>query len=305
MAFGEGRIWYDGKFVDWADATTHVMSHVIHYGSSVFESLRCYKTPRGTAAFRIAAHVERFFDSAKIYRMDLGITKQQFTEAILETVRINKLEQCYVRPLAFRGYGEMGVNPLNNPVCLVIAAWDWGTYLGEEALEKGVHAMTSSWNRMAPNTLPALAKAGGNYLNSQLVKMEAHMAGFDEGVVLDVNGYVSEGPGENIFMVRHGVVYTPPTESCILAGITRHSVIVLCREMGIRVEQHVMPREALYLADELFFSGTAAEITPITRLDHITIGNGARGPITTKIQQTFFSIVRGQVPDTHGWLTHV
>jgi branched-chain amino acid aminotransferase len=237
--------------------------------------------------------------------MDLGRTQDEMAEAILETVRVNKLQQCYVRPFAFRGLGQITVNPLNNPIHVAIAVWDWGPDLGEGALERGVHAMTASWTRMAPNTLPALAKAGGNYLNSQLVKMEAALNGYDEGVVLDVHGYVSEGPGENIFMVRHGVLYTPPTESSILAGITRHSVIVLCRDLGLRVEQHVIPREALYLADELFFSGTAAEITPITRLDHIAIGDGSRGPITKRVQDAFFAVVRGEQPDKHGWLTWV
>ena len=303
MAFGEGKIWYDGKLVDWADATTHVMSHVLHYGSSVFESLRCYETPDGAAAFRMEAHIRRFFDSAKIYRMDLGITRDELADAIIETIRANNLKQCYVRPLAFRGLGEIGVNPLNNPIHVVIAAWDWGPYLGEDALVNGVHAMIASWSRVAPNTIPALAKAGGNYLNSQLVKMDATVSGYDEGIVLDVNGLLSEGPGENIFLVRNGVVYTPPTCASILAGITRHSIIVMCRDLGLRVTQQGIPREALYVSDEVFFSGTAAEVTPITQIDHITIGDGTCGPITRQVQKRFFSIVRGEFPDKHGWLT--
>ena len=303
MAFGKGRIWYDGKLVDWADATTHVMSHVLHYGSSVFESLRCYQTPGGSAAFRMKAHIQRFFDSAKIYRMDLGITRDELADAIIETIRANGLKQCYVRPLAFRGCGDINVNPLNNPIHVVIAAWDWGPYLGEDALEKGVHAMIASWNRVAPNTVPALAKAGGNYLNSQLVKMDAMVSGYDEGIVLDVSGLVSEGPGENIFLVRNGAVYTPPTCASILAGITRHSIIVMCRDLGLRVTQQGIPREALYVSDEVFFSGTAAEVTPITQIDHITIGDGTCGPITRQVQKRFFSIVRGEFPDKHGWLT--
>ena len=303
MAFGEGKIWYDGKLVDWADATTHVMSHVLHYGSSVFESLRCYQTPNGASAFRMKAHIQRFFDSAKIYRMDLGMTRDELADAIIETIRASDLKQCYVRPLAFRGYGNISVNPLNNPVHVVIAAWAWGPYLGEGALENGVHAMTASWSRVAPNTVPALAKAGGNYLNSQLVKMDAVVSGYDEGIVLDVSGLVSEGPGENIFLVRNGVVYTPPTCASILAGITRHSIIVMCRDLGLRVTQQGIPREALYVSDEVFFSGTAAEVTPITHIDHIIIGDGACGPITRRVQERFFSIVRGEFPDKHGWLT--
>lgn len=303
MTLGQGKIWYDGKFVDWNNATTHVLSHVIHYGSSVFESMRCYKTKKGSAVFRLADHVDRLFDSAKIYRMPLPFSPDELCQAILETVRVNKLEECYVRPFAFRGYGNMGVNPLNNPVHVAIAAWDWGKYLGDEALEKGASAKVSSWNKSAPNTIPSLAKAGGNYLNAQLAKMEAVEEGFDEAIVLDVFGYVAEGSAENIFIVRNGVIFTPPTSSSILAGMTRHSVFVICKELGIRIEQHLLPREALYIADEIFFSGTAAEITPVTSVDKIPIGDGKRGPITTQIQKHFFGIVQGEIEDTHGWLT--
>lgn len=305
MTLGQGKIWYDGKFVDWNNATTHVLSHVIHYGSSVFESMRCYRTKKGSAVFRLADHVDRLFDSAKIYRMPLPFSHDEFCQAIIETVRVNKLQECYVRPFAFRGYGNMGVNPLNNPVHVAIAAWDWGKYLGQEAIEKGVSVRVSSWNKIAPNTIPSLAKAGGNYLNAQLAKMEAVQEGFDEAIVLDVYGYVSEGSAENVFVVRNGVIFTPPTSSSILAGMTRHSVFVICKDLSIRIEQHLLPREALYIADEVFFSGTAAEITPVTSVDKIPIGDGKRGPITAQIQKHFFGIVQGEVEDTHAWLTYI
>jgi len=305
MTLGQGKIWYDGKFVEWEEATTHILSHVVHYGSSVFESMRCYGTKKGPAIFRLRDHVARLSDSARIYRMALPFSGEELSQAIIETVKVNQLEKCYIRPFAFRGYGNMGVNPLDNPVHLAIAAWDWGKYLGKEALEKGAAVKVSSWNKSAPNTVPSLAKAGGNYLNSQLAKMEAVADGFDEGIMLDVFGYVSEGSAENIFMVRNGVIFTPPTSSSILAGMTRHSVFVIARDLGIRIEQHLIPREALYIADEIFFSGTAAEITPVTSVDKIPIGDGKPGPITLKIQEHFFRIVRGETEDTHGWLTYV
>jgi branched-chain amino acid aminotransferase len=305
MTFGKGKIWYDGKFVEWGDATTHILSHAIHYGSSVFEGMRCYETSRGPAIFRLDAHINRLYDSAKIYRMELPYTKEEFSNAIIETVRVNNLRQCYIRPFAFRGLGGMGLNPLGNPIICAIAVWEWGTYLGEEGLTKGISVRISSWNRPAPNTFPALAKAGGNYLNSQLVKMEAVQDGFDEGIALDAYGYVSEGSGENVFMIKNGVIFTPPTSSSILPGITRHSVFVLARDLGIRIEQHQIPREALYIADEVFFTGTAAEVTPISKIDNIVIGGGTRGPITKEIQGRFFDIIRGDVEDKHNWLTYI
>jgi len=306
MAFGQGKIWYDGKFVDWEEAKTHVLSHALHYGSSVFEGCRCYKTVRGPAIFRLKDHVDRLYDSAKIYRMDIPYSKTEFSKAIIDIVKVNNFEECYIRPIVFRGCGSsISVNPLNCPLCCVIAAWEWGAYLGEEGLEKGVSVRVSSWNRPAPNTFPSLAKAGGNYLNSQLIKMEAIQDGFDEGIALDSYGYVSEGSGENLFMVRNGVIYTPPTNSSILAGITRHSVFLLARDLEIRINQHVIPREALYIADEVFFSGTAAEITPVTKIDNILVGDGKRGPITEKIQNQFFGITGGEVDDRHGWLEHI
>jgi branched-chain amino acid aminotransferase len=305
MAFGQGKIWYDGKIVDWKDATCHVLSHALHYGSTVFEGIRCYETPEGPALFRLHDHIKRLFDSAKIYRMDLPFDFAQMQAAVIETVRVNGLKSCYVRPFAFRGYGTMGVNPLGCPVNCVVAAWEWGKYLGEEAMEQGVSVRISSWRRAAPDTTPTLAKASGNYLNSQLIKIEATQDGFDEGIALDHYGFVSEGSGENVFLVRNGVIYTPPSNSSILPGITRHCVFTLARDLEVRIHQQVIPREALYIADEVFFSGTAAEITPVSRIDNIPIGNGRRGPITERIQSAFFDIVEGRVADTHGWFTPV
>ena len=305
MSFGQGKIWFDGKLIDWADANCHILSHVVHYGSSVFEGVRCYETPAGPSIFRLDDHVNRLFDSAKIYRMDLPYTREELTQAIIDTVRDNGLKSCYIRPFAFRGLGEMGVNPLGCPVHVAIAAWEWGKYLGEEAMEAGVSVRVSSWRRAAPDTFPALAKAGGNYLNSQLIKMEAINDGFDEGIALDHYGYVSEGSGENIFLVRAGTIYTPPSSSSILPGITRHCVFTLARDMGILIRQHVLPRESLYVGDEVFFSGTAAEITPVTKIDNIVIGDGNRGPVTEKIQSAFFDIVEGRCEDRYGWFTPV
>jgi branched-chain amino acid aminotransferase len=305
MSFGTGKIWMDGKLVDWQDATISVMSHVVHYGSSVFEGLRCYETAAGPAVFRLGDHVRRLYDSAKIYRMTIPYSQEQFADAIVETVRVNGLKSCYIRPLVYRGFGKLGVNPLECPVQCTIAAWSWGKYLGEEAMEKGVSVRVSSWHRAAPNTFPALAKAGGNYLNSQLIRIEAIQDGYEEGIALDHYGFVSEGSGENIFLVRSGVIYTPPSSSSILPGITRHCVFQLARDFGIRIHQQVIPREALYIADEVFFSGTAAEITPVSRIDNIEIGNGRRGPVTEKIQSEFFRIVNGNAADRYAWFTPV
>ncbi len=305
MSFGQGKIWMDGRLVDWKDATCHVMTHALHYGSSVFEGIRCYETPQGPGIFRLRDHMLRLFDSAKIYRMPIPFDLDTLEKAVVETVRENGLKSCYIRPLAFRGYGTMGVNPVKCPVSVIIAAWTWGKYLGEDAMEKGVSVRVSSWRRAAPDTFPTLAKAGGNYLNSQLIKMEASDDGFDEGIALDHYGFVSEGSGENIFLVRNGVIYTPPSNSSILPGITRHCVFTLARDMNLRIHQQVIPREALYVADEVFFSGTAAEITPVTRIDNIQIGSGRRGPLTERIQGAFFDIVEGRTDDRHGWFTRV
>ncbi|MFH1755531.1 MAG: branched-chain amino acid transaminase [Candidatus Latescibacterota bacterium] len=299
------KIWMNGKLVDWDDATIHVCSHVIHYGSSVFEGMRCYKTPKGTAAFRLRAHVKRLFDSAKVYRMEPEFTQDQVFDAVLETVRANKLEECYVRPLVFRGYGELGVNPFNNPVKVVIATWEWGKYLGQEALEQGVDVCISSWNRIAPNTMPALSKCGANYMNSQLIKMEAIINGYVEGIALDTAGYLSEGSGENLFIVRDDKLVTPPIGASVLPGITRDCVIKLAGDLGIPVVEQMIPREAVYLAQEVFFTGSAAEITPIRSVDRIKVGSGVCGPITQKLQKRFFGVISGEVKDKYGWLTIV
>ena len=299
------KIWFNGSLINWDDAKIHVLSHVVHYGSSVFEGIRCYNTEKGPAVFRLQDHVNRLFESAKIYRMEISYTREEICDAILETIRINKLQECYIRPVAFRGYGSLGVNPLDCPTDVVIAVWEWGQYLGPEAVEKGVSVCTSSWNRMAANTMPSLAKAGGNYLNSQLVKMEAKLNGYDEGIVLDTDGLVSEGSGENLFIMKNGTVYTPSSSFSILPGITRHTAITLARGLGMRVEQRAIPRESIYISDEVFFTGTAAEITPIRAVDQISIGSGARGPITRKLQDAFFAITNGRDEDRHGWLSFV
>ena len=299
------KIWFNGDLVNWDDAKIHVLSHVVHYGSSVFEGMRCYETKTGPACFRLRDHVNRLFDSAKIYRMEIPYTREELAEGILETIRANGLRSCYVRPIVFRGYGELGVNPVPCPVEVVVAVWEWGKYLGQEALEKGVSVRVASWNRPAPNTMPSLAKVGANYMNSQLIKMEALADGYVEGIALDSQGYVSEGSGENLFLVKNGQVYTPDTGSSILPGITRHSVIVLTRELGYSMAQRPIPRESLYIADEVFFTGSAAEITPIAEIDHIKIAEGGRGKVTKALQDAFFAITSGELEDRHGWLTHV
>ncbi|HIH62419.1 MAG TPA: branched-chain-amino-acid transaminase [Methanobacteriales archaeon] len=305
MLSNKGKIWFNGQFVEWDKAKIHVLSHVVHYGSSVFEGIRCYKNREGSAIFRLEDHVRRLFDSAKIYMIDIPYTEEEICEAVIETVKINNLKECYIRPVVFRGHKELGVNPLNCPVEVVIAAWEWESYLGQEALEEGVDVGVSTWRRMAPNTLPNMAKAGGNYLNSQLVKIEAIKHGYDEGIMLDYNGMVSEGSGENIFIVKDGELYTPPISSSILPGITRDSVIKLAKEMDINVKEERIPREMLYIADELFFTGTAAEITPIRSVDGIKIGNGRRGPLTEKLQESFFEILRAEADDRFEWLKYI
>jgi branched-chain amino acid aminotransferase len=300
------KIWCNGKFIDWDDAKIHVLSHVVSYGSSVFEGIRCYNTPSGPQVFRLRDHMRRLMDSAKIYRMDkVDFTIDQMCEAVLDLIRVNKLEACYVRPILLRGYYELGVLGINNPNDLYLACWSWGQYLGAEALAQGVDVCISSWNRIAPNTLPALAKAGANYMNSQLIRMEAHYNGFAEGIALDTNGYISEGSGENIFVVRDGKITTPPLGNSALPGITRATIIFLAKRMGIEIIETPIPREALYIADEVFFTGTAAEVSPIRSVDRIPIGSGSRGPITGKLQKEFFSVINGETPDTEGWLTTV
>lgn len=300
------KIWCNGKFIDWDDAKIHVLSHVVSYGSSVFEGIRCYDTPAGPQVFRLRDHMRRLMDSAKIYRMDkVDFTIDQMCEAVVDLIRVNKLEACYVRPILLRGYYELGVLGINNPNDLYLACWSWGQYLGAEALAQGVDVCISSWNRIAPNTLPALAKAGANYMNSQLIRMEAHFNGFAEGIALDTNGYISEGSGENIFVVRDGKITTPPLGNSALPGITRATITFLAKRMGLEVIETPIPREALYIADEVFFTGTAAEVSPIRSVDRITIGSGSRGPITEQLQKEFFSVINGEKPDTEGWLTPV
>jgi branched-chain amino acid aminotransferase len=300
------KIWYNGRFINWNDATIHVLSHVVSYGSSVFEGIRCYSTPSGPAAFRIREHYRRLIDSARIYRIeDIGYTNEQLCEASFELVRVNGLDSCYFRPIVLRGYGDVGVYGLNNPIEVYVACWEWGKYLGEEALAEGVDVCVSSWTRMAPNTLPALAKAGANYMNSQLIRMEAAINGYAEGIALDSNGYVSEGSGENIFVVRDGKILTPPLGASVLPGITRDTVLTLARDLAIPVVETIIPRELLYIADEVFFSGTAAEITPIRSVDRITVGSGRRGPVAEALQKAFFGLIDGSRPDTYGWLSPV
>jgi branched-chain amino acid aminotransferase len=299
------KIWRNGRFIRWDEANIHVLSHVVSYGTSVFEGIRCYNTASGPALFRHREHVRRLADSGKIYRMDLPYSVDVLAEVMKEVVRVNGLDECYIRPIALRGYGEMGVNGTKNPVDVYVACWPWGKYLGEEALAEGVDVCVSSWTRISPNTLPALSKAAANYMNSQLIKMEAIANGYSEGIALDASGYVSEGSGENIFVVRDGRMFTPPLGASVLPGITRDSVIALAKRLGIEVVETLLPRELLYVADEVFFTGTAAEITPIRSIDRISVGKGSRGPITETLQQEFFGIIHGTRPDTFGWLSPV
>jgi branched-chain amino acid aminotransferase len=300
------KIWHNGTMIPWDEARVHVLTHALHYGTSVFEGIRCYDTPEGPAIFRAREHIRRFFDSCKIYRMTgLPFTQEELVDALQELVRVNKMTACYLRPLAFRGYGEVGVLSLKNPMEAYIACWEWGKYLGPEAIEKGVDVCVSSWTRLAPNTLPAMAKVAANYMNSQLMKMEAVMNGYSEGIALDAAGYVSEGSGENIFLVRDSKIYTPPLGNSVLPGITRDTVIQLGRDLGMEFVEQVVPRELLYIADEVFFTGTAAEITPIRSVDKIPVGNGERGPVTRRLQKEFMDILTCKSPDRYGWLTFV
>jgi len=300
------KIWMDGTFVNWDDATVHVCAHVVHYGTAVFEGIRCYNTKKGPMIFRLQPHIKRLYNSAKMYRMEpTSITMEKFMEACIETVRVNELKECYIRPVVYRGYNELGVYPMNCPINAFIVVWEWGKYLGPEALEQGVDVCVSSWNRIAPNTLPALAKTAANYMNSQLIKMEARLGGYEEGIALDTNGYVSEGSGENLFLVMNGKLLTPPLGASVLPGITRDSVITIAKELGIEVSEQLIPREMLYVTDELFFTGTAAEITPIRSVDKINVGVGKAGPITKKLQEIFFKYLNMETGDTHGWMTPI
>ena len=297
-------IWMNGKLVKWDDAKIHILSHVVHYGSGWFEGIRCYNTKKGSAIFRLDAHLRRLYDSAKIYRSDIPYTKKELEQAIKDTIHANNLKACYIRPLVYQGYGEVGVNPLGCPVDVAVAVWEWGAYLGPEALENGIEVCVASWQRSAPNTFATMAKSSGNYLNSQLIKLEAIAGGYVEGIALDYTGNVSEGSGENIFLVRDKTVFTPPIASALLPGVTRSAIIALSKELGYPVVEMQLPREMLYTVEEVFFTGTAAEITPIRSIDKIIVGEGKPGPVTKELQKAFFDIVRNG-NDKFNWLTSI
>ena len=299
------KIWHNGTFIHWDDAKLHVLSHVVSYGSGVFEGIRCYQTQQGPAIFRLREHMQRLINSARIYRMELPYSVDEFSGVACELVRVNKMGACYVKPIVLRGYGEVGVNPLTSPIEIYMACWNWGAYLGPEALAKGVDVCVSSWTRIAPNTLPAMSKAAANYMNSQLIRMEASINGFAEGIALDSDGHVSEGSGMNIFLVHEGTLYTPPLATSILPGITRDTVMKLAADLHIPAKEAVIPREMLYVANEVFFVGTAVEVTPIRSVDKIVVGKGVAGPITRQLQQEFFAVTSGKTPDRHNWLTSV
>jgi branched-chain amino acid aminotransferase len=302
---GTGKIWMNGKLVDWKDATIHVASHVVHYGSAVFEGARCYETARGPACFRLDAHMRRLMDSARIYRMEPAWDQQTLTDAVIDLIKVNGFKACYIRPLVYRGYDSLGVNPGPCPIDVAIMLWEWGAYFTQEALDEGLDVKVSTWARNAPNTTPAMAKSVANYANAQLIKMEAMAEGYGEGIALDTSGNVSEASGANIFIVRDGTILTPPIGNSVLAGITRDSVITIARELGFDVREQTIPREMLYIADEVFFCGTAVEVTPIRSVDHITVGRGRRGPITQALQERFYQVVTGEAEDKWGWLQYV
>ena len=295
------KIWHNGNLIPWEQANIHVMSHVIHYGSSVFEGIRCYGQPQGSAIFRLPEHMQRLLDSAKIYRIAVPFSLDELCAAVVDVVEANGVAPCYIRPIVLLGYGEIGVNPKGSPVEVYIINYPWGKYVTGESADVCI----SSWNRLAPNTLPAMAKAGANYMNSQLIRMEAETNGYVEGIALDVNGQVSEGSGENVFVIRNGVIYTPTLGNSALSGITRDSVLTIARHLGFTVSEQAIPREMLYIADEVFFTGTAAEVTPIRSIDRIVVGDGKPGEITRKIADEYFGIANGLKPDRFGWLTPV
>ncbi len=299
------KVWMNGKIINFEDAKVSVLCHALHYGTSFFEGIRAYKTKKGTAIFRFKEHMERLFNSAKIYRTDIPFTLDELMDAVVNLIKINNLEECYIRPLVYRGLGALGVNPFNSPVEVMIAVWEWGAYLGEEAITKGVDVKVSTWTKIAPNTLPAMAKAGANYMNSQLAKMEAIVDGYEEGILLNSSGFVAEGSGENLFLIKDGKIYTTPYSASILPGITRDSAIKIAKDFGYEVIETHIPREWLYIADELFFTGTAAEVTPIKSVDRIPIGSGSRGEITEKIQSELFGILRGDIEDRYNWLMYI
>jgi branched-chain amino acid aminotransferase len=299
------KIWHNGKWIAWDDAKLHVLTHAVGYGSAVFEGMRCYETPQGPAIFRLREHMQRLINSGKIYRMEYAYSLDELCNAACELVRLNKMGSCYVKPIALRGYGEVGINPLNSPIEIYMACWNWGAYLGPDAHSKGVDVCVSSWTRIAPNTLPAMSKAAANYMNSQLIRMEAALNGFAEGIALDTDGQVSEGSGMNIFLVKDGTLITPPLGASILPGITRDAIVALASDLNIPVKESIIPREMLYLVDEVFFAGTAVEVTPIRSVDKIVIGKGVAGPVTRRIQEEFFGVTSGKKADRHGWLTAV
>ncbi|AJR07034.1 branched-chain-amino-acid transaminase [Photobacterium gaetbulicola] len=306
MANTADFIWFNGEMVPWGDAKVHVLTHAMHYGTSVFEGIRCYNTPKGPAVFRHKEHMDRLKNSAKIYRFPIPYSSEELMEICRETLRVNQLESAYIRPLGYVGNVGLGVcPPVGTEMDVMVAAFPWGSYLGEEALENGVDAMISSWHRAAPNTIPTAAKAGGNYLSSLLVGGEARRHGYAEGIALSVDGYLSEGAGENLFVVRNGILSTPPTTSAILPGITRDTIMTLAKERGYEVREENIAREALYLADEIFMTGTAAEIVPVRSVDQITVGEGKRGPVTKALQQAYFGLFNGETEDKWGWLDYV
>jgi len=306
MAFpGTGKIWMNGVLVDWKDATIHIASHAIHYGTGVFEGLRAYDSKTGTNVFRLEPHMRRLIDSCRVYRMEPRWSQQQLERAVLDTVRANGFKSCYIRPLVYRGYEQLGLNPMPCPVDASIVVWEWDLMMGAGALNDGIDVGVSSWTRLAPNTLPALAKGTANYANSALIKMQATLDGYAEGLALDERGLVSEGSGQNLFLVRDGVIFTPSLGSSVLQGITRETVITMAQDLGYEVRETSIPREFLYLADEAFFCGTAVEITPIRSVDKIAVGSGKKGPVTEALQKRFFGILGGDLPDTHRWLTPV
>ena len=306
MAFpGTGTIWMNGKLVNWADASIHIASHIIHYGSGVFEGARCYDTVNGPACFRLDAHMRRLMDSARIYRMEPEFDQQTLTDATINLIQVNGFKACYIRPLIYRGYDSLGVNPLPCPIDVAIMLWEWPAYFTKDAVEEGIDVKIATWARNAPNTTPAMAKSVANYANAQLIKLEAIAEGYAEGIALDTQGNLSEGSGQNVFIVRDGIIHTPPIGNSVLSGITRDSVMTLARDLGFEVREQTLPREMLYIADEVFFVGTAVEVTPIKSVDRVKIGRGRRGPVTEALQQQFFRIVKGEAPDTRGWLLPV
>ena len=301
----KGKVWMNGELVPWKDANIHIASHVIHYGSSLFEGFRAYDTPKGSVIFRLDAHIKRLYNSCKMYRMEIPFTQDQFEKAVIDTIKANDFKECYIRPVVYRGYGALGVDPFPNPIDSAILVWEWGQYLGDGALENGVDVKISTWQRMAPNTLPALAKSGANYMNSQLIKMEAILEGYVEGIGLNASGHISEGSGENIFLVMDGKIYTPSLSASILPGIIRDTVIQLAKDLEISLTEETIPREMLYIADEVFFTGSAVEITPIRSVDKINIGKSKRGPITKILQDEYFAYINGEREDKYNWLIYI